>query len=91
MSVRLNGFKILFSQLETCFSQFIDKFLKLEKTVYVIHHAKFEMWPALCELPHLIFNSIYLLVLACLGVYWVSWFCGPSLCIETSQLIPNNN
>ena len=33
------------------FSQFIDKFLKFEEMEYLIHHVKFEMWPALCNSP----------------------------------------
>ena len=37
----------IFLQWKTYFSQFIEKFLKLEEMKYFIHHVWFEMWSAL--------------------------------------------
>ena len=39
--------KFLLSKWETYFSQFIDKFLKIDEVEYLIHSVKFKMWPAL--------------------------------------------
>ena len=41
-----NELKIPFIR-KTYFSQFIDKFLKIEEVEYLIHYVKFKMWPAL--------------------------------------------
>ena len=35
------------SEWQTYFSQFTDKFLKIEEVEYLIHYVKFKMWPAL--------------------------------------------
>ena len=42
------------SKWKTYFSKFIDKFLKIEEVEYLIHYAKFKIWPALltlCKFP----------------------------------------
>ena len=39
--------KFHLSKWKTCFSQFIDKLLKIEELEYLIHYVKFKMWPAL--------------------------------------------
>ena len=38
--------KFHFSKWKTYFSQFIDDFLKIGEVEYLIHHAKFNIWPA---------------------------------------------
>ena len=55
--------KFYLSKWKTYFSQFIDKFLKIEEVEYLIHYVKFKMWPALlilCKFP-----TFWMLVLAC--------------------------
>ena len=55
--------KFHLSKWKTYFSQFIDKFLKIEEVEYLIHYVKFKMWPALlilCKFP-----TFWMLVLAC--------------------------
>ena len=49
--------KLYLSQWKIYFSQFIliDKYLKFTEMEYLIHYAKFEMWPALFYV-----NSSYL-------------------------------
>ena len=39
--------KILFIKMEKIFSQFIDKYLKIEQVEYLFHYFKFKMWLAL--------------------------------------------
>ena len=43
--------------IKTYFCQFIDKFLKFEEMEYLIHHVKFEMWPALFKFP-ILFSTV---------------------------------
>ena len=43
---------------KTYFSQFIDKFLKIEEVEYLIHYVKFKMWPALFYVNSLCFPNI---------------------------------
>ena len=38
-----NELKIPFIQMEKIFSQFIDKYLKIEEVEYLIHSVKFKM------------------------------------------------
>ena len=38
-----NELRILLSEWKTYFSQFIDKFLKIEEVEYLIHYVKFKM------------------------------------------------
>ena len=40
-------------------SQLADKFLKFEEMKYLIHHVKFEMWPAFCKFP-ILFSKVKL-------------------------------
>ena len=51
-----NGFKIPFFPIENI-SQFIDEILKFEEMEYLIHHVKFEMWPALCKFSFLFWTE----------------------------------
>ena len=53
------GSKFNFSQWKIYFSKFIfiDKYWKLKKTEYLIHHTKFKIWPALFMYILFIFNS----------------------------------
>ena len=39
--------KFHLSKRKTYFSQFVDKFLKIEEVEYLIRYVKFKMWPAL--------------------------------------------
>ena len=52
------GSKFNLSQSKTYFSQFIDKFLKLEEMEYLIH-VKFKMWLALCK-SSILFSTVNL-------------------------------
>ena len=45
--------------MEDYFSQFIDKSLKIEEVEYLIHYAKFKMWPALFYVSSLSFPNIF--------------------------------
>ena len=45
--------------MKTYFSQFIDKFLKIEEVEYLIHYVKFKMWPALFYVSFLFFPNIF--------------------------------
>ena len=54
--------KFHLSKWKTCFSQFIDKFLKIEEVEYLIHYAKLKMWPALFYVSSQHFS---MLVLGC--------------------------
>ena len=53
------GSKFHISQWKTYFTQFTDKFLKLEEIEYLVHYIKFEMWPALCKFP-ILFSAVKL-------------------------------
>ena len=55
----LNELKIPFIQMKRYFSQFIDKFLKIEAVEYLIHYVKFKMWPALFYVNSLYFSNIF--------------------------------
>ena len=60
------GSKFHLSKWKTYFSQFIDKFLKIEEAEYLIHYVKFNMWPALLYLNYLCFpKHFWTLVLGC--------------------------
>ena len=54
-----HGFEIQFSPMENLLFQihFIDKYWKLKKTEYLIHHTKSKIWPALFMYILFIFNS----------------------------------
>ena len=54
-----NELKIPFIQMEKIFSQFIDKYLKIEEVEYLIHSAKFKMWLALLHVNYLCFPNIF--------------------------------
>ena len=47
------------SKQKTFFSQFIDKYLKIEEVEYLIHYVKFKMWPALFYVDSLCFSNIF--------------------------------
>ena len=49
--------KFHLSKWKTYFSQFIDKFLKIEEVEYLIHYVKFKMWPALFYVNSLCFPN----------------------------------
>ena len=51
--------KFYLSKWKTYFSQFIDKFLKIEEVEYLIHYVKFKMWPALFYVNSLCFPNIF--------------------------------
>ena len=51
--------KFHLSKWKTYFSQFIDKFLKIEEVEYLIHYVKFKMWPALFYVNSLCFPNIF--------------------------------
>ena len=48
-----------FSEWKTYFSQFTDKFLKIEEVEYLIHYVKFKMWPALLYVNSICFPNIF--------------------------------
>ena len=54
-----NELKIPFIQMEKIFSQFIDKYLKIEEVEYLIHYVKFKMWLALFYVNYLCFPNIF--------------------------------
>ena len=45
--------------MEKIFSQFIDKYLKIEEVEYLIHSVKFKMWLALLHVNYLCFPNIF--------------------------------
>ena len=45
--------------MENIFSQFVDKYLKIEKVEYLIHYVKLKMWPALFYVNSLCFLNIF--------------------------------
>ena len=45
--------------MENIFSQFIDKFLKIEVVEYLIHNVKFKLWPALFYVNSLCFPNVF--------------------------------
>ena len=47
------------SKQKTFFSQFIDKYLKIEEVEYLIHYVKFKTWPALFYVDSLCFSNIF--------------------------------
>ena len=47
------------SEWQTYFSQFTDKFLKIEEVEYLIHYVKFNMWAALYNVSSLSFPNIF--------------------------------
>ena len=51
--------KFHLSKWKPYFSQFIDKFLKIEEVEYLIHYVKFNMWPALFYVNFLCFPIIF--------------------------------
>ena len=51
--------KLHLSKLKTYFSQFIDKFFKIEEVEYLIHYVKYNMWPALFYVSFLSFPIIF--------------------------------
>ena len=51
--------KFHLSKWKTYFSQFIDKFLKIEEVEYLIHYVKFKMWLALFYVNSLCFSNIF--------------------------------
>ena len=53
------SWKLHLSERKTYFSQFIDKFLKIEEVEYLIHYVKFKMWPALFYVSSLCFPNIF--------------------------------
>ena len=53
------SWKFHLSERKTYFSQFIDKFLKIEEVEYLIHYVKFKMWPALFYVSFLFFPNIF--------------------------------
>ena len=57
------------SKCKTYFSQFTDKFLKIEEVGFLIQYVKFKMWPALfCVNSHYFSNSSIDLKLRLLNV-----------------------
>ena len=61
-----NSSKFHLSKWKTYFSQFIDKFLKIEEVEYLMHYVKLKMWPRpiLCKFP-LFFQHFWMLMLVC--------------------------
>ena len=51
--------KFYLSKWKTYFSQFIDKFLKIEEVEYLIYYVKFKMWPVLFYVNSLCFPNIF--------------------------------
>ena len=56
------GSKFHLSKWKTYFSQFIEKFLKIEEVEYLIHYVKFKMCPALFYVNS---QHFWMLVLGC--------------------------
>ena len=54
--------KFHLSKWKTYFSQFIDKYLKIEEVEYLIHYVKFKMWAALFYVNS---QHFWMLVLGC--------------------------
>ena len=53
------SWKFHLSKRKTYFSQFIDKFLKIEEVEYLLHYVKFKMLPALFYASSLCFPNIW--------------------------------
>ena len=51
--------KFHLSKWKTYFSQFIDKFLKIDEVEYLIHYVKFKMWPGLFYVNSLCFPKFF--------------------------------
>ena len=51
--------KLHLSKWKTYFSQFIDKFLKIEEVEYLSNYVEFKMWPALFYVDSLCFPNIF--------------------------------
>ena len=51
--------KFHLSKWKRYFSQFIDKFLKIEEVEYLIHYVKFKMWQALFYVNSFCFPNIF--------------------------------
>ena len=51
--------KFHLSKWKTYFSQFIDKYLKIEEVEYLIHYVKFKMRSALFYVNSLCFPNIF--------------------------------
>ena len=60
-----NELRILLSEWKTYFSQFIDRYLKIEEVENLIHYVKFKMWPALFYVNSLYSQHFWMLVLGC--------------------------
>ena len=54
--------KFHLSKWKTYFSQFIDKFFKIESVEDLIHYVKRNMWPALFYINYLCFGSAYIVL-----------------------------
>ena len=66
--------KFHISKWKTYFSDFIDKFLKIEEVEYLIHYVKFKMWPAfyvssICTGSILVGKQLFLLFVS----YDICW------------------
>ena len=53
------SWKFHLSERKTYFSQFIDKFLKIEEVEHLLHYVKFKMLPALFYVSSLCFPNIW--------------------------------
>ena len=51
--------KFHLTEWKSYFSQFTDKFFKIEEVEYLIHYVKFNMWPALFYVNSLCFPNIF--------------------------------
>ena len=51
--------KFHLSEWKSYFSQFIDKYSKIEEVEYLIHYVKFKIWPALFYVNSLCFLNIF--------------------------------
>ena len=51
--------KFHLSKWKTYFSQFIDKYLKIQEVEYLIHYVKFKMWPTLFYVNSRCFPNIF--------------------------------
>ena len=45
--------------MENIFSQFIDKYLKIDEVEYLIHYVKFKIWSALFYVNSFYFPNIF--------------------------------
>ena len=57
--------KFHLSKLKRYFSQFIDKYLKIEEVKYLIYYVKFKIWPALFYVNSLFSKHFRIFVLCC--------------------------